>query len=145
MAGAETFFLFIGGCIGVVLVAAFSRSAFRSLLRNNWDSVYGKVIRAVTEEYKNTQQATQHNVRVEYEYSYRGTARRGRAFVGNSQLDRAHARKLAAEYPAGHVLKVFVYKKDPTESKLYAGINIAALAAVMFGVGLVVLFLYRLT
>lgn len=145
MEGGEIFFLVIGSFIGAALVAAFSRSALRSLLRGNWEIVSGRVIRAVVEEYKDIQQSTQHNVRVEYEYKYGAVLGKGRAFVGHSQLDRFHARELAEKYPAGHVLKVYVYKKDPTETKLYAGINFISLVAVIFGAGLVVFFSYRLT
>lgn len=140
----EGFFLIVGIALGVFLVIAFSKPFFRSLLRRRWVAVDGRVLRTTVEEYKNTQQSTQHAVRVEYEYVYGATSRRGTAHVGHSQLDRPHAQKLAKEYPAGRALDVYVYKEEPGESKLYPGINYVGGLAVMFGAALVVFFLVRL-
>lgn len=140
----EGFFALLGIALGICLVCFFCKPFGRSLSSRNWERVEGRVTGVTVRSSRNMQQSTRWTVSVEYRYVYAGASLNGSASVGYSGMGRGDALEVRKNYPAGQLLDVFVYRRDPRESTLNEGVNYVAGAAVVFGITLVIFFASRL-
>lgn len=142
----EGIFLILGVILGLVFVGICARPAYRSLRRSDWAEVTARVVSATVEQSEKLDGGRPlFGIRLRFDYTFDSASHRGTQYIGDRYLDAKAARDLALAYPVGKAFPLYVYRKDPAETKMFAGAHVAAIVLALGGMALIVFAVYKLS